>query len=144
LGKVLVGSANDNLLGARVFQGQRCRSCEGVVGFKLHHWPHNNARCGEDIFKDRKLRKKVRFDPFTGLVTCPELVPKRLDHVVGGNADVRDAFAHHAQHRRKHAAHRPYFASLRIARLWHRKVVPKQLVRTVNQVDFQNASPQSP
>ena len=57
LGKVLVGSAYDNLFDARVLQRQRRCGREGVVSFKLHHWPHKNAGRGKNLFQNWKLRK---------------------------------------------------------------------------------------
>ncbi len=78
-------------------QRQHRRGRKGVVSFKFHHGPHNDAGRGENFFKDGKLRKQVGFDPFTGLVTCPEIISKRLDHMVGGYTNVGDAAAHHGQ-----------------------------------------------
>src|SRR5208283_1335030 len=117
---------------------------EGVVGFKLHHRPDNDAGCGENVFEDRKLRKEVGFDSLTCLVILPEVVAKRLDDVVGGNADVRDAVAHHGQQRGKHAADCTHFAAPLVTSLGHGKVVAKQLVRSINQIDFQPEAPSSP
>ena len=65
--------------------------------------------------------------------------------MVGRYRDVRSASADHAQNRRKHASHRGDFPPVPIPRGWQCVVVPEQLVRAINQIDFQSvATPAQP
>ena len=52
-----------------------------------------------------ELREQRRLDAVAGLVAGPEVVAKRLDDVIGRDADVRRALLDHLQHRLQHADH---------------------------------------
>ncbi len=60
------------------------------------------------VLEQMELRRAVRLDAVAGLVAGPQLVAKRFDHVIGGDADMRrDAAVQHAADRAKHARARP-------------------------------------
>ena len=76
---------------------------ERVVGLELDHRPHGDAHRGERLLERLELRQQRRVDALPGLVARPQVVAERLDHVVGGDADVRRARLEHLQDRVQHA-----------------------------------------
>jgi hypothetical protein len=61
--------------------------------------------------------------------------------VIGGHAHVGRAGVDHPQNGRQHAAHRPDFAAVAIARGRDGVVVPEEFVRAVDEMDVQLATP---
>src|SRR5262249_3015443 len=73
----------------------------------------------------------------------PEPVAKRLNDVIRSNGDVAGAAVDHAEDGRNDAAYGRHLAPVLVARGRHRVVVPKQLVRTVDEINVQMWTPGS-
>ena len=76
-----------------------------VVRLELDHGPYGDAHGRERFFQRMELREQRRLDAFAGLVAGPQPVAKRLDDVIGRNADVSRAGLDHLQHGLQHADH---------------------------------------
>ena len=70
-----------------------------------------------------------------GLVAGPELVPERLDDMVGSHPDVRDAAFKHSEDGGKHAPRRGHLAALLVDVRGKGEEVTKQLVCAVEKVN---------
>ena len=88
LPEVLVRRADDHLLDRGVLAGHRRRAGQGVVRLELDHRPHRHPQRAQRLLERPGLGPQVRVDALARLVAGPELVAERLDHVVGGHADV--------------------------------------------------------
>ena len=64
---------------------------ERIIGFELDHRPDDNAHRRERLLERMELREQRGLDAGAGLVVRPKPIAKRLDHVVGGDAEVRVA-----------------------------------------------------
>jgi hypothetical protein len=64
---------------------------ERIIGFELDHRPDDNAHCRERLLERMELREQRGLDAGARLVVRPKPIAKRLDHVVGGDAEVRVA-----------------------------------------------------
>src|SRR3954471_21923227 len=87
-----------------------------------------------------KLREQRALDTGSRLVTGPELVAKRLDHVIGADTDVGVASLDHLQHALQHADDgtvRPILALVESAQPVE---MPKQLVGAVDEMNDHCAS----
>ena len=62
---------------------------ERIIGFELDHRPDDNAHRRERLLERMELREQRGLDAGAGLVVRPKPIAKRLDHVVGGDAEVR-------------------------------------------------------
>ena len=60
---------------------------ERIIGFELDHRPDDNAHRRERLLERMELREQRGLDAGAGLVVRPKPIAKRLDHVVGGDAD---------------------------------------------------------
>ena len=60
---------------------------ERIIGFELDHRPDDNAHRGERLLERMELRQQRALDAGAALVVCPKPIAKRLDHVVGGDAE---------------------------------------------------------
>ena len=78
--------------------------------------------------------------PAPGLVSGPEPVAKRLDDVIGRDADVRRAAVDHAEDGGDHAADGGHFPAVGVARRRERVVVAEQLVGAVDEINVQLGS----
>ena len=135
LAEVLVGGADDHLIHLRI-GGRHRRGCgQRVVGLELHHRPHGHPRGRQSVLQDRELALQVRVDALARLVGRPQLVSKRLDDVVGGDADVRGPLLEQRQHRAHHAPGGPHLLPVAVHVPRHGEEVAKQLVGAVDQVD---------
>ncbi len=99
LRQVLVRRADDDLLHPRIGRRDRRGGGEGVVGLELDHGPDDHAQRAERLLERRELRVEQRVHALAGLVAGPELVPERLDDVIGRHAQMRRAALEHAQDR---------------------------------------------
>src|SRR5207244_5548778 len=72
-------------------------------GFELEHRPHDNTYSRKRLLEGMELRQQRRLDAGAGLVVRPKPIAKRLDHVVGGDAEVRVAVLDHLEHGLQHA-----------------------------------------
>ena len=62
---------------------------ERVIRLVLHHRPDLYAHERQPFFQHGKLRQQRRSHSLGGLVSGEELVPERLNHVIGGHRQVR-------------------------------------------------------
>ncbi len=132
LSEVLVGGADDDLLHAFVGCGHRRARSHRIVGFVGDLGPHLESGHVEQLLDLGELGEDVGVDVGPVLVAVVEIIAPRLDHVVGGDSDVRRPIGDQIEHRVEHAALRsePGFLVRR------REVIPKELVRSVDQVNL--------
>ena len=76
---------------------------ERIIGFELDHRPDDNAHRRERLLERMELREQRGLDAVAGLVVRPKPIAKRLDHVVGGDAEIRVAALDHLEHGLQHA-----------------------------------------
>ena len=76
---------------------------ERIIGFELDHRPDDNAHRRERLLERMELREQRGLDAGAGLVVRPKPIAKRLDHVVGGDAEVRVAVLDHLENGLQHA-----------------------------------------
>ena len=62
---------------------------ERIIGFELDHRPDDNAHRRKRLLEWVELREQRGLDAGAGLVVRPKPITKRLDHVVGGDAEIR-------------------------------------------------------
>jgi hypothetical protein len=92
----------------------RCRR-QRIVCLVFDHRPDHDAERLQGLFERNELREKIRIDPRTRLESRPEPVAKRLDDVIGGDADVGDAAIDHPEDRADDGAHRTDFSAILVA-----------------------------
>ena len=76
---------------------------ERIVGLELDHRPDDNAHRRERLLEGMELRAQCALDTGAGLVVRPKPIAKRLDHVVGGDAEVLLAALDHLEDGLQHA-----------------------------------------
>ena len=103
LREILVGRPDADLLDARIGGREMRRRGQRVVGLELDHRPRDDAHGDERLFERVKLRPQRGLDAFARFVAGPQIVAERLDDVIGGNADVRDAAFEHLHDRPEHS-----------------------------------------
>src|SRR5687768_9764511 len=81
-----------------------------------------------------ELREQCWLDAVACLVTRPDTVAKRLDDVIGGNADVSCSLLDHLQQRLQHADHGAERPVLTLGKATQPVEVTEQLVRAVDKV----------
>ncbi len=62
---------------------------ERIIGFELDHRPDDNTHRRKRLLEGMELRVQRALDAGAGLVVRPKPIAKRLDYMVGGDADVR-------------------------------------------------------
>ena len=82
-----------------------------------------------------KLRAKSPLDAGARLVARPEVVAKRLDHVIGRDADVHGAAFDHFQHSIEYAYDRAIGTVLPLVEAAQAVEMPEQLVGSVYNVN---------
>ena len=60
-------------------------------GFELDHRPDDHAHCRQRLLKWMELREQRGLDAGAVLVVRPKPIAKRLDHMVGSDAEIRVA-----------------------------------------------------
>ena len=85
---------------------------ERIIGFELDHRPDDNAHRRERLLERMELREQRGLDAGAGLVVRPKPIAKRLDHVVGGDAEIRVAVLDHLENGLQHADDRAVRAVL--------------------------------
>ena len=88
---------------AVVVAGDPGRGREAVVGLLVDHRPDRHAEGAQAVLQERELGQELRRHPLARLVPRVQVVAERLDHVVGGDAQVRRTLLQHHQHRAHHA-----------------------------------------
>ena len=135
LRQVLVRRTDDDLLHPRIGRRDRRRRGQGVVGLEVDHGPHDHAQRAQRLLERLELRVEQRVHALAGLVTRPETVPERLDHVIGGHAQVGRAALEHAEDRRDDAPHRAQLGRrVPVKGRPRREEVAEELVGAVDEV----------
>src|SRR5205085_1103955 len=134
LREILVGGPDAHLLDALVLRREVRRRCQRVVGLEVHHRPNDDTHRRERLLERMKLRPQRRLDALTGLVSGIEVVAKRLDDVIGGDADVCGAAFEHLDDGSEHSRDS---AERRVAALEPSYAIEmaKELVRAVNEMN---------
>src|SRR5207302_4391037 len=88
----------------------------------------------ERLLERMKLPPQRVIDSRAGLVSRPQIVPKRFDDVIGGHADMRCSAFEHLHDRPKHARHCPE-RRIVLAKTPDAVEVPEQFVRAIDEVD---------
>ena len=89
LRQILIGRPDGDFLDLLVLRREMRGRSERIIGFELDHRPDDNAHRRERLLERMELREKRGLDAGAGLVVRPKPIAKRLDHVVGGDAEVR-------------------------------------------------------
>ena len=90
----LVGRPDRDAFDFLVFRREMRRRSERIIGFQLDHRPDDNAHRRECLFERMELREQRGLDPVAGLLIRPQPIAKRLDHMIGRDAEVRGFLAH--------------------------------------------------
>jgi hypothetical protein len=85
--QILVGRTNDDLLHVLLLKA-RSGGCLRIVSLKFDYGPDDKSQSGNGFLSQRKLRKRDWVNPCTRFVSSIEVVAKRLDHVIEGNANM--------------------------------------------------------
>ncbi len=113
------------------------RRAERVVRLPLDHRPGRHPHRDERLLHHRDLVEQLGQHPLARLVTVPQVVAERLDHVVARHADVGRTLLDQLQRRRQHTDRGVELADL-TPRLTPPvrapEVLPEQLVRPVDQM----------
>jgi hypothetical protein len=115
----------------------RAAAAASVVGLELDHRPHDHPGGRQHVLEQWKLREQIGLDACARLVSGPQVVAERFDHVIRCYGNVARAGVDHAEDGRHHASHRPDLAPLAVAGGRERVEVAKQFVGTVDKVDVQ-------
>jgi hypothetical protein len=89
----------------------------------------------EGFFEWVELSEKRGLDPIACFVTRPETVSKRLDDVIGRNADVYGAAFDHFEQRVEHAYDSTIGSILALVEAAQTVEVPEQLVGSIHDVN---------
>jgi hypothetical protein len=106
-----------------------------VVGLERDHGPYRHAHRRERVLEGLELGEQRPLHPLARLVVGPEIVPERLDDVVGGDAEVRGAFLDRLEDGVQHAPDRAEGLVLALVEAALAVEVAEQLVRTVHDVN---------
>ncbi len=91
LRQILIGRPDGDFLDLLVLRREMRGRSERIIGFELDHRPDDNAHRRERLLERMELREQRGLDAGAGLVVRPKPIAKRLDHVVGGDAEIRVA-----------------------------------------------------
>ena len=108
---------------------------ERIIGFELDHRPDDNAHRRERLLERMELREQRGLDAGAGLVVRPKPIAKRLDHVVGGDAEIRGTVLvfDHLENGLQHADDCAVRAVLAFGEPAQAVEVTEEFVRAVNQ-----------
>ena len=116
------------------------RRSERIIGFELDHRPDDNAHGRERLLQRIKLCEQRALDPSASLVVRPKPIAKRLDHVIGGNAEVSGVGLQHLENGLQHANDRAVRAVFAFCKSAQSVKVTKQFVSAVNKMNYHTAS----
>jgi len=68
--------------------GDPCGGGKRIIGLELDYGPDGNAHRGERFLQRVQLREKCLLDAIARLVVRPDAIAKRLDDVIGPDADM--------------------------------------------------------
>ena len=107
-------------------------------------WPRDDAHRLQGVLDHRELPQDLGRHAGTGLVARPQLVAERLDDVVGGHTQMRDAAFEHGQHARDNAPGGAEADTVGGLARRHPEVMAEQFVGAVDEVDLHTPSPLAP
>jgi hypothetical protein len=116
LREILVRRADRHALHPRIECSARGPGCQRIVRLVLDHGPHGNAEGTQRLFERDELGEQVSRNAGARLVSAPEPVAERLDHVIGGHGEVRDTAVDQSQDRPDHSADRCDFLPVTVVR----------------------------
>ena len=99
-----------------------------------------NPHRSQCVLERLELRAKRRIDTLSRFVAVPKLVTKRLDDVIGGDADVRGAFVDHLQHGIEHADDGAESSILSVGEATQSVKMTEELVGSVDQMNDHGSS----
>ena len=111
---------------------------ERIIGFELDHRPDDNAHRRERLLEGMELREQRGLDACACLVVRPKPIAKRLDHVVGGDAEISVAVLQHLENGLQHADHGPIGTVHAFGEPAQPVKVAKQFVGPINKIDDHN------
>ena len=135
LAEVLVGRADEDLLDPRVRARDASRRGQPVVRFQVDHGPYCDSHRGQGALHGMKLCPERRVDAGGALVSGPEIVSERFDHVIGGDPDMRHPGLQHPEERPRHAQQRTHLAARPVAARGDRVEMAEELVGAVDEVN---------
>src|SRR5437764_1276093 len=97
LRQILIGRPDRDALDLSVLRREMRGRSERIIGFELDHRPDDNAHRRERLLERMELREQRGLDSDAGLVVRPKPIAKRLDHVIGADAEVRVAVLEHLE-----------------------------------------------
>ena len=112
---------------------------ERIIGFELDHRPDDNAHPHERLLEGMELREQRGLDAGAGLVVRPKPIAKRLDHVVGGDAEIRVAVLQHLENGLQHADHGPIGTVHAFGEPTQSVEVTEEFVSAVNKMNYHTA-----
>jgi hypothetical protein len=141
LREILVGRPDAHLLHALVERCEMRGRRQRIVRLQLHHGPHCDAH-GLQIFLERvKLRQQRFIDAIAGLVAGPQIVTKRLDHVIRGDAEMGGPALDHLEHGMQHTRHGPERFVVALVETSLPVEMPEQLIGPVDQMNDHSIQP---
>ncbi len=107
---------------------------ERIIGFELDHRPDDNAHRRERFLKRMELREKRGLDAVASLVVRPKPIAKRLDHVIGGDAEIGVAVFvfNYFENALEHADDRAVWAVLALSEAAQAVEVTEEFVSSVD------------
>lgn len=114
LREILDGRADQDLPDTRVGGRPLRRGGQGVVRLVLHGFPDDDAKRLERLLERMELAEEGRIDALAGLVAGPQVIPERLDDVIGGNPDVRRALLEQRDRRAEDTANRTHLVAVSV------------------------------
>src|SRR5262249_47336871 len=102
--------------------------------------PDRDSERGERFLQQRELREQFRLHPLACLITGPQLIPERLDDVIGCDRQVRGDAVEEREDRSDDAAYGGDFAPVLRFRRRQRVIVSKEFVRAVDEIHIHSVS----
>ena len=134
LRQILIGRPDGDFLDLLVLRRDMRGRSERIIGFELDHRPDDNAHRRERLLERMELREQRGLDAGAGLVVRPKPIAKRLDHVVGGDAEVRVAALDHLEHGLQHTDDSAVRTVLAFGKPAQAVEVTEELVGTVDEM----------
>ncbi len=91
LRQILIGRPDRDAFYFLVLRREMRGRSERIIGFELDHRPDDHAHRRQRLLERMELREQRALDAVAGLVVRPKPIAKRLDHVIGRDAEIRFA-----------------------------------------------------
>jgi hypothetical protein len=113
---------------------------ERIVGFEFNHRPDDNAHRRERFLQRMELREQRGLDPCAGLVTRPKPIAKRLDHVIGGDAEINGVGFQHLENSLQHTDNCAVWAVFAFGEPAQAVKVTEEFISAVDEMNYHTAS----